>query len=381
MGFFVCEVCQTSEERYIGYRNGKPYCRRCITFKGEEVKPIIKRYRKKFRLTLDYSLSPDQMRLSENLILNYMNGIDTLVEAVCGAGKTEIVYNLILTVLNEGGRVGFTIPRRDVVIELFERFKSAFSNANVVAVYGGHHDALEGDLIILTTHQLYRYDNYFDLLIIDEIDAFPFVNNEVLERMFFRAIKSRYVMMSATPNLRIKNMFKEPNKMILSLNTRFHKNPLPVPKVEIYIHFTKIFRLMFLLHKYKKEKKPTFVFVPTIRLCEIIYKIINFFIKGGEHVHSKRENREKIIEDFKANKYDFLITTSVLERGVTIKNLQVIIFDAHHDLYDKHSLVQISGRAGRKADSPKGDVIFLVDKVTPSVKETIDEIKGKNLFL
>ena len=46
-----------------------------------------------------------------------------------------------------------------------------------------------------------------------------------------------------------------------------------------------------------------------------------------------------------------LRSTSVLERGVTIKNLQVIVFNAEHELYDEKSLIQISGRVGRKIDA------------------------------
>ena len=84
---------------------------------------------------------------------------------------------------------------------------------------------------------------------------------------------------------------------------------------------------------------------------------------------------------FKNGKYDYLITTAVLERGVTIKNLQVIIYNADHELYDEHALIQISGRVGRKYDAPKGEVIFLVDKITNEIKRTISTIEDKNKSL
>jgi len=50
--------------------------------------------------------------------------------------------------------------------------------------FGDHHDALTGNIIVLTTHQLFRYEDYFDLLIFDEIDAFPYVGDLVLESFF-----------------------------------------------------------------------------------------------------------------------------------------------------------------------------------------------------
>ena len=34
---FVCPICGNTDIYSIGYLNGKPYCRRCISFRGEEV--------------------------------------------------------------------------------------------------------------------------------------------------------------------------------------------------------------------------------------------------------------------------------------------------------------------------------------------------------
>ena len=42
-----------------------------------------------------------------------------------------------------------------------------FPKAKVIAVCGGHTAQTDGDLIICTTHQLYRYFHAFDLLILD----------------------------------------------------------------------------------------------------------------------------------------------------------------------------------------------------------------------
>ena len=105
---------------------------------------------------------------------------------VFGAGKTELVYKVIFYALSHKQTVAFAIPRRDVVIELFPRIKNAFPNSKVVTVYGGHTGSLTGDIVLLTTHQLYRYEKYFDLIIIDEIDAFPFKDNFVLGKKHSR---------------------------------------------------------------------------------------------------------------------------------------------------------------------------------------------------
>ena len=166
MNSFVCPICGNADIHSIGYLNGKPYCRRCISFKGEEVDNKLS-YPKRAPILLSYELSPEQQELSNKLVENYKKGIDSLVYAVCGSGKTEIVLQSIKYAINCGEKVAFTIPRRYVCIELYNRLRTIFKFNKVICVYGGHHEVLEGDIIVLTTHQLYRYQHYFSLIILD----------------------------------------------------------------------------------------------------------------------------------------------------------------------------------------------------------------------
>lgn len=282
--------------------------------------------------------------------------------------------------LNEGKQVGFVIPRRDVVIELRERIRKAFPNIQVNAVYGGNTTYLTGDIIVLTAHQLYRYPKYFDLLIFDEIDAFPYVNNDLLERMFIRATKGNYIMLSATPTASFIKRLKR-DGVVLTLFTRFHKHPLPVPR---FVRRFSIFQYAYIvdtLRRFRKENKPTLVFVPTIATAETLFKALRPFVKHGNFVHSKVSNRREIIKDFVEGKYKYLVTTSVLERGVTIPNLQVVIYKADAWLYDEATIVQISGRVGRKAEAPHGEVILIGEKLTPAIAAAIKNIEEKNAHL
>ena len=73
-----------------------------------------------------------------------------------------------------------------------------------------------------------------------------------------------------------------------------------------------------------------------------------------------------------------LVTTAVLERGVTVKDLQVIIFGADHPLYTSSALIQISGRVGRKKDAPTGEVVFIARRETNEMVEAVNEIKEAN---
>ncbi|MHA7967148.1 DEAD/DEAH box helicase family protein [Paenibacillus sp. CAU 1782] len=98
-----------------------------------------------------------------------------LLWAVTGAGKTEMIFPLVETVLGRGGRVLIASPRRDVVIELDPRLRKAFPDTSVVTLYGGSEQRWEqGSITLSTTHQLFRFHQAFDLVVIDELDAFPY---------------------------------------------------------------------------------------------------------------------------------------------------------------------------------------------------------------
>ena len=375
---FVCKRCGNKDERYIGYKFGVPYCRKCISFRDNnyishsflpirDIKPYLK-----------YPLSKEQEEISTSLLEEFKLSHNSLVHAVCGAGKTEIVLSVVSYALSLGLRVGFAIPRKDVVIEIYDRFKDIFPGLNVVSIYGGHTDVLQGDLLILTTHQLYRYKNYFDLLIVDEIDAFPFNGSSLLLYQLKESLRGNFIYMSATPSKEVLEEFNNSKNKKFELFIRFHRNPLPVPIKKRIIYPFSLVYLIIKIKKIIKDDKSVFIFCPTIEIANRIYPICKLFISSINVVHSKKEDRNNIIKDFKLGKYKALITTSILERGVTVKDLQVIVLFADHPLFNKSTLIQISGRVGRKIDAPGGEVIFVYEELNNSIEECIKEIVSAN---
>lgn len=377
---FTCPRCGNSDHRYIGYLSTQPYCRKCVGFFGREA--VANNYSSfQSRIVIHYELSSDQIKAAKDISEAVNNHQNVLVNAVCGSGKTELTFEVIKQALIKGQQVGFAIPRRDVVMEIYKRLKDVFPRNTVVAVYGGHHENLEGEIIVLTSHQLYRYTNYFDLLIMDEIDAFPFHGDDVLQAMFRRSLRGQFVMMSATLSTAETESFSKRGGKIITLDTRYHGQPLPEPSVVIMLGILKLFFLIRKLREFINEQKPVFVFAPTIAKCEDVADFITKWVRGGTYVHSKCQKRAEIIEDFRKGKYKYLVTTAVLERGVTVKNLQVIIYESDNNIYTSSALIQIAGRVGRKKDAPDGEVIFLSDRKTKAMEEAISEIRNKNKSL
>ena len=174
--------------------------------------------------------------------------------------------------------------------------------------------------------------------------------------------------------------FTPPSKTysIVTLFKRYHGKKIPEPSIFVNLRLVNYLYLFFKFRKFIKEEKPLLVFAPTIEECENLYSVLKLFKISGDYVHSKCKDRSLRIERFRNNEYKFLVTTAVLERGVTLKNLQVIIFNASSFIYTKEALIQISGRVGRKKDATDGEVIFIGCRKTKEMVQARETIIDAN---
>ena len=372
-------MCQNSNPIQIGYKLGMPYCRACIMFHGQfiEPPPLIK---KVVQPNLSYSLTKEQQRLSDAIVQSYLQKKHVMVDAVTGSGKTEIVFQVIQYALRLGHRVAMIIPRKDVVIEMVERFSTVFPDLHIGAMYGGTHDLSE-DFMILTTHQIYQFDRYFHLLIFDEVDAFPYAGNPVLKALVKRASIGTMVNLSATFTREEMKQFKEEGGDVFHLHKRYHGHPLPelslVKTKKMYAYFT----LFIHVKRVLKMNLPLLIFVPTIEIGERLAFWLLPIIKGGSFVYSSAKKRNEDVQKFKKQKLRYLISTSILERGITLEHLQVILYASDHTLMDEKTIIQMAGRVGRKQKSPKGEVILIYETLTTSMEASQQRIISANQSL
>src|SRR5699024_2708263 len=123
------------------------------------------------------------------------------------AGKTEVLFAGIEKAFKQGKRVCVASPRTDVIVELAPRFRDAFSGIDQIVLYGGSDQHLEqGQLVLATTHQLLRFKECFDVIVIDEVDAFPFDSDEALPFAVDKAKKpsATTVYLTSTPDEKMK---------------------------------------------------------------------------------------------------------------------------------------------------------------------------------
>ncbi|OZU88805.1 DNA/RNA helicase [Virgibacillus indicus] len=322
---------------------------------------------------------------------------ELLIWAVCGAGKTEMLYPGISEALMQGKRICIATPRADVVRELLPRIKSAFSSTEVAALYGGSPDKdATAQIIISTTHQLLRYKEAFDVLIIDEIDAFPYHADQSLPFAANRskASSNTTIYLTATPRSEHQKQIRQKKLPHIFVPVRFHGKPLPVPLFKMCFDLRKELKsykpptafLKWLDHR-KNPKRRLLVFVPTIKLADkmkdnLTQILIDKQILSSNDslcaVHATDPDRKEKVELFREKKIEVLLTTTILERGVTFPSVDVAVLDAGHIVFDEAALVQISGRAGRSPDDPTGEVLFFHDGKTDAMVEAKNSIISMN---
>ncbi len=374
---FVCQRCGNDNVRFLGLgKKGETYCRKCLEFSGAKAEPY-EREGPPVPLELPYSLTEPQRKVSDQVLECAKIKKPVLIKAVTGAGKTELVFATMEWFLQRKLKVAFATPRHDVVLEIGPRIKKAFPHAKIAMVCHGHTDDLTGDVVVLTAHQLYRYPNYFDLVVFDEIDAFPYHDNELLKNMFRKAVRGTYVLLSATPSGEDLDEISKRGGRVIELNSRFHGKPLPVPEYRKagVLGFA---NMVLELKKMVKEGRQVFLFVPTIFESKRMFNLVKHLVPKGESVNSEDEYREEKISAFKSGHLRYLVTTAVLERGVTVADLQVLVFNADSEIYSPEALVQIAGRAGRIRGFENGKVLFYGNRKEGKISRAISIIEQAN---
>lgn len=377
-----CLRCHNQDPRFFLRINNHLYCRKCIDFGLLEVgslppKPQLSHRVWKGEAKLEFELKPFQKEASAKALEYLKAGKDVFVYAATGAGKTEISLESICWYLSQGKKVCFAISRRQVVLEIAQRLSANFPELRVIAVCQGYTKITDADLIVCTTHQLYRYPFCFDLLILDELDAFPFVGNEVLESIAAQSCIGQRMMLSATPDQKSIEAIRQGRMGMVNLFKRPHEQPLSVPKVKVCSKPMMVLHIFQECWRYKHQNKQVLLFVPRIQDTKWMNWLFRPIFKTAI-IHSKSQDKEKIMQDFHDKKRQVLICTTLLERGITVPSVQVIVYRADHPVFTSASLIQIFGRAGRSYNDPYGKTSAYIQAPSRNLDTCLKQIRYMN---
>ena len=378
---FSCARCQNTSCQY---------CRKCIIMgKVTSCSPLysapIYENSEIDNITLDWSgkLSKGQQEASNAVIRAVQNNDSVLIWAVCGSGKTEVLFHGLAHALSHHKSVCIATPRTDVVLELAPRLQKVFPELTVSSLYAGHSNPVSS-FVISTTHQLIRFKDCFDVMIIDEVDAFPYSVDESLRFHVNKARKQNgaLIYLTATPS---KHFINQENLNIVRIPSRFHGYPLPVPTFQWSGNWRKKFekgQIPYVLINWIKdqmdEDKPLLLFFPSINMIEKVKSVFDEHQLSCEAVHSEDPNRAEKVLQFRRREILILLSSTILERGITIENIAVAVVGAEDRVFTESALVQIAGRAGRSASYPDGDVTFFHYGKTNAMVAAVRHIRKMN---
>ncbi|WP_412521687.1 DEAD/DEAH box helicase family protein [Staphylococcus simulans] len=388
-GKWYCHQCATPHQAdYYTYHSkihdqAITYCRSCIQLGRMDSFNDISITKTAHHFSsgdyhLDFELSEQQVYASSHIIRAIKQQENLLLYAVTGAGKTEMMFAGIQYARQQGLNVAIVSPRVDVVIEISKRIIEAFKDETIDVLYQGQSQNYNGHFVIATVHQLYRYKQHFDVIFIDEVDAFPLAMDPLLMQTLIHASAVAYshIYMTATPSSRLLKQFKKEN--VITLPARYHRKPLPVPAFHYFKFKPKRTQtyLLQLLQRQLDQQRVTLVFFNQIEAMEQALLHYQKHFKDLVAVHSEDALRFEKVEALRAGKHRIIFTTTILERGFTMAHLDVIVVDSQS--FQTAALVQIAGRTGRKLQDTRGLVLFLHNGVTLAMVQAKRQIKQMN---
>ncbi|MGI6037016.1 MAG: DEAD/DEAH box helicase [Limnochordia bacterium] len=332
---------------------------------------------------LEFALTEPQIQASRQLadFVARDSRRECLLWAVCGAGKTEASFAAAAEALAQGGRVLYAIPRREIVRELIPRFRKAFPGLDIAAYYGGAPKPPGlAPLVIATTHQTLRFYQTFDLVILDEADAYPYRGSRMLAYALHRAAKpgGKIISMTATPDPGSLRRARWGLGKLVTIPARHHGYPLPEPqlkKLPLSLQPLKIPpSLAQQVAGYLAAAHPLLIFVPTIAAAEGLCSLLPRGKVGYTHSQDPEKDRKRrLVEEG-----GVLVSTSLLERGITIPRVDVMVLFADHPLFDVGTLIQMAGRSGRSSEAPRGRVWFYGRRITAPMRQARAMIRELN---
>lgn len=394
---FCLRCGQETPQKMAALPNSEFYCPRCINL--GRVATINKFYHvpepNQFSihqpiLTWQGQLSVFQERAANSIKAGMIDYAQQLLWAVTGAGKTEMMFKGLAATLARGDRVAVASPRVDVCLELYPRLQAAFKNTSMVLLHGRSSEKYHyAQLTVCTTHQLLRFYRAFDNLIIDEVDAFPYAADPGLFYATRQALKQTggCLYLTATPGKQLLKLASQGELRVTYLPLRYHGHLLPVIKLRLAPRWRQQLSRQRLPASLLRQLKKSLtghhqflLFVPHVRDLQPVATVLERRFPQAKFttVHANDPERLAKVQQMRQGTYHFLVTTTILERGVTFPEIDVYVLGADDQVFSTAALVQIAGRAGRSASRPTGEVIFWLTMMSHRVKEARHQIDLMN---
>ncbi len=333
-------------------------------------------WQKEFEDLFPYDETADQLRAINDIKKDMESGriMDRLVCGDVGFGKTEVAIRAAFKAVNDSKQVAYLVPTTILATQHFNTFESRMKlfGINVALmsrlVPAGKQRAIieglkEGRVdVVIGTHRLLSKDIGFrdlGLLIIDEEQRFGVTHKEKIKQL-----KSDVdvITLSATPIPRTLHMSLSGIRD-MSVLTQAPVDRLPIQT--FVIEYDEQMIKEAIGRELARNGQVYYVYNRINNIDDIARKVSSLFPDAKvcfAHGQMPAKELDAIMADFIGGEIDILVSTTIIETGLDIPNVNtIIIHDAQN--YGLAQLYQLRGRVGRSSRTAYAFLTYTKDRI------------------
>ena len=317
-------------------------------------------FQKQFEDEFPYQETPDQLRAIKEVKTDMVEPqpMERLLCGDVGYGKTEVAIRAAFKAASEGKQVAILVPTTILGMQHYNTFRERFRNypfnIRLLSRFqpeSANRDTLRkmasgGVDIVIGTHRLLSKDIKFKdlgLVIIDEEQRFGVSQKEKLK---YLRKNVDVLTMTATPiprtlhmalvGVRDMSLIETPPEDRYPVRTYVTEyNPETVREA--------------ILRELARKGQVYFVFNRVQGIEEMAAEVQNLVPEariGVAHGQMDEKYLERVMVQFMEREYDILVSTTIIETGLDISNVNtLIVYNADH--FGLSQLYQLRGRVGR----------------------------------
>jgi transcription-repair coupling factor (superfamily II helicase) len=339
-------------------------------------------YQKEFEAMFPYEETPDQLR-SINEIKADMEKPQPMDRLLCGDvgyGKTEVAVRAAFKAAMDGKQVAVLVPTTILAQQHYETFKERFVDFPVTihvlsrfrtrkeqreTILGAKNGTVD---IVIGTHRLLSKDITFKdlgLLIIDEEQRFGVKHKERIKQLKHNI---DVLTLTATPIPRTLHMAMMGVRDLSVIETP-PENRFPV---QTYVLEYSGALVREAIERELARGGQVYFLYNQVQNIEQMAEQIRLLVPDARvavaHGQMSETELEKVMLDFLDGEYDVLVSTTIIETGVDIPNVNtLIIYNA--DKMGLSQLYQLRGRVGRSNRIAYAYFTYQRDKVLSEAAE------------
>lgn len=313
-----------------------------------------------FEASFPFTETPDQLKCIEDIKKDMESDkvMDRLVCGDVGYGKTEIAFRAAFKAVMSGKQVAFLAPTVILAEQHYNNFRKRLGSFPVVpgilsrfVPAKDQRKTLQGVAdgsvdILFGTHKILQKDVRFKdlgLLIVDEEQRFGVKDKERIKAMKTN-IDSLTLSATPIPRTLYMSLLKVRDMSLLTTAPR-ERQPIDteIRQFDPAVIGNAIRRELdrggqvFYLHNRIDDLED---------VCQMIRSEVRYAIVESAHGQMEAKDLEDIMHRFVYEGIQVLVSTTIIENGIDIPNVNTIIID-HADRFGLSQLYQLRGRVGR----------------------------------